>query len=251
MTDAVDNAGGTSVVEGQEAAASEVTEGQRLYGGKYATVEELEAAYAATTAATVGNDGLTAKKEDAANDEGTSDGEAAAAASDALKAAGLDQNKYTQEFATGGDLSAESYAELEAKGFSRELVDVYMDGMKSRRAAYEADVFAPAGGKEGYGKLLAWAGKNLDDASISAFNDAVTSGDRARAKLAVSGLSAQFKGTSAAPAALLNGKSGSSASVQPFASRDEVHTAMRDPRYRSDPAYRAQVAERLRDSTAY
>ncbi|CAD2254809.1 hypothetical protein QSH46_021735 [Xanthomonas arboricola pv. juglandis] len=145
------------------------TEGQqteRLYGGKYKTVEELEAAYAAaaTPADPAGNAGLKAAKE-AATVEGEGNGGDAneAAAADALKAAGLDQTVFTQEFAETGTISEESFKSLEKAGFPKELVGVYLDGLKARQSTYEAGIFAPAGGKDGYTKLLEWAGKNLED----------------------------------------------------------------------------------------
>ena len=51
---------------------------------------------------------------------------------------------------------------------------------------------------------------------------------------------------------LLNGKTTVPGDgVQPFASNTEMVTAMRDPRYRKDPAYRKGVENRLRVSPAF
>ncbi|WP_052812228.1 capsid assembly protein [Xanthomonas campestris] len=235
------------VAEGAEGQQTE-----RLYGGKYKTVEELEAAYvaAAAPADPAGNAGLKATKEAATTEEQGTGGDAnEAAAADALKAAGLDQTVFTQEFAETGTISEESFKSLEKAGFPKELVGVYLDGLKARQSTYEAGIFAPAGGKDGYAKLLEWAGRNLEDADIDAFNAAVTSGDAARAKLAVAGLAAQAK--TSAPAVLINGKASPAPGVQPYASRAEVQEAIRNPKYRSDPAYRERHMARLRASDVY
>lgn len=241
-----------TVAEGTTPAPDATTEQPRLYGGKYATVEELEAAYAAAQAPAPDTTTETEGKPDGAQEEEAqekTEGSDEGTVKGALEAAGLSQDKYTDEFHSGGTLSDESFAELEKAGFSRDLVDVYLDGLRGRQSAYEATVSEPVGGMEGYKALVAWAGENLDEASIKAFNDSVTSGDTARAKLAVAGLAAQMPQNKTPK--LLNGRSAPSAAGGAFRSREEVHAAMRDPRYRNDPAYRADVAERLRTSPAY
>ncbi|WP_369933917.1 capsid assembly protein [Xanthomonas tesorieronis] len=245
-----------AVTEGQDAmsGAGEQTGTANQFGG-YSSVEELVAAHAALKATQVeptGNSGLTAKKEEEASagaeDKGDESATTDEAAADALKAAGLDQTVFTKEFAETGTISAESFASLEKAGFQKDLVEVYLDGLKARQATYEASIFAPAGGKDGYTKLLQWAGKNLEDADIDAFNSAVTSGDAARAKLAVAGLAAQAKqGTPT----LLTGKAGAADGVKPYASRAEVQEAIRNPKYRTDPAYRDAHMARLRVSSLY
>lgn len=221
-----------------------------LFGGEFKTVEELEAAYAALKAPPAETPEALDAPEAADKEEPTETTEDEV--TDALAKAGLDISKFNEEFHGGGALSDESYADLEKAGYGRGVVDIYLRGLRAEKADYEAELFAPVGGSEGYSKLLEWAGKNLDNESIDAFNASITSGDKARAKLAVAGLAAQFKGTSAAPApTLLNGRTAGAGAVEPFKSRAEVNAAMRDPRYRTDSAYRQTVADRLRDSPAY
>lgn len=252
MTDGVqDNQGAPAVTEGEP----------RLFGGQFGTVEELEAAFAALqkpaegTTTTTTNDALkatkTASEETASSQADGEGGDEGAdptdeAVADALKAAGLDQTKYTQEFAETGNLSDASYAELEKAGYPREMAEVYVDGLKARRAAYEAEVLAPAGGKEGYGKLLEWAGKNLTETDIDAFNAAITSGNAAQAKLAVSGLAALAAKATGNRPQFINGRAAPSGGAKPYASRVEAAAAVRDPRYRNDPGYRQAHEARLR-----
>lgn len=211
------------------------TDGERLFGGKYKTVEELEAAYAelSTPADDKGGKGGPATIDDATADD----------ARDALARAGLNLDDFATEFNSNGSLSEESYKKLQDAGYPKELVDVYVDGLRARVQTYENAVYSPAGGKGGYDALVQWAKTNLSAEQKRAFNEAVQSGDAGRAALAVQGLVALRGGNGR----LLNGKTTSNADAgpKPFQSQAQVVEAMRDVRYHRDPAYRAEVSARL------
>ncbi len=231
----------TDATQGAPAAEAGKTEEATGQFGGFNTVEELAAAYAATqkTAEPAKTEELIIKPDKEGDGEGTDDEVA-----DALKSAGLDQTVFTKEFAETGDLSEESKAALEAKGFPRAMVDVYLRGLRADQAEYESTIYSPAGGKDGYKALIEWAGKNLADADIDAFNAAITSGNAAQAKLAVAGL-VTARGNGKAPV-LLNGKGGpTNEGVQPYESMAQARSAVNDPRYRSDPAYRRAHEARL------
>ncbi|KWS03748.1 Phage capsid and scaffold [Lysobacter capsici AZ78] len=163
-----------------------------------------------------------------------------------LAAAGLSQDDFTKEFAETGDLSEASRVKLEKAGFDRATQDVYLDGLKARRSSYEAQLYEGTKGKDGYAAMTAWASQNLSEADIDAFNATISSGNAAQAKLAISGLVARMN---AGKATLLNGKTGSANGVTGYASQAEVRTAVNDPRYRTDPAYRKSHEARLMAST--
>ena len=121
---------------------------------------------------------------------------------------------------------------------------MYLDGLRSRQAAYSAAVFGPAGGEKGYNELLAWAKTGLTTEEKTAFNEAVSSGNSAMAAMAVRDAMAK-RGTKAT---ILNGKQQQNinAGPLPFHSQRQVTEAMSDIRYKRDPAFRKEVAERLR-----
>lgn len=223
-------------------------QGEGAFAG-FQTAEELAAAYAALKGNPApANDGKPATTGDLQVQK-PADGQGAegdAAVSDALKSAGLDQAVFTQEFATTGTLSEESFKALEAKGFPKAMVDVYLDGLKGRAASYETQLYSATGGKDGYAELLTWAGSNLNDAEIDAFNAVIQSGNAEQAKLAVAGLAAR-KG--AGKVTLLNGKTGNPSGVQGYGSAAEARAAVNDPRYRNDPAYRKAHEARLMASS--
>ncbi len=214
----------------------------RLYGGKFATVEELEAAFAAAQQPADdkgGEGGSSLEIEETTEDD----------ARDALSKAGLNLDDFASEFNSNGKLSDESYEKLAKAGYPKDLVDVYVDGLGARRANYENTVFAAAGGADQYKGLVQWAKTNLNADQKRAFNEAVTSGDAQRAALAVQGIVALRGGSGR----LIAGKTAPNADIgpKPFLSQTQVTDAMRDPRYARDPAYRKEVAERLRVSNLF
>lgn len=162
----------------------------------------------------------------------------------ALSEKGLDLSTFTAEFNSKGELSAESYAKLAAAGFDKGIVDNYINGQKAMMAQYETSVTAEVGGAEKYAEITAWAKTNLTDAEINAYNNAVSSGDMAQAKLAVLGLSAKFSKANGSEPRLVQGRT-SSASGDVFESTAQLTEAMRDPRYAKDPAYRSKVQAKL------
>ncbi|MDO4708260.1 MAG: hypothetical protein Q4B94_00285 [Pseudomonadota bacterium] len=212
------------------------------YGG-FNTLEELVAAYesaksaAETSKAPQGTPGNIPDTEDAK-------------ANSALTAAGLDAAALADEFAANGALSESSLKALEDKGFSRDMVAIYLDGLRSRQEAYSAAVFKPAGGEAEYNSLIQWAAANLSEGEKKTYNEAIGSGDADRAAFAVTALVAKRgQAPTSKSGVTLHGKPTANAQgVQPFASTHQVVQAMRDPRYRNDPAYRQEVTNRLRVS---
>ncbi len=171
-------------------------------------------------------------------------------AKQALESKGLDLNEFSNEFSEKGELSAESYERLEKAGYDRNIVDQFIDGQRARGAEFESSVKGEAGGADKYNELVTWAKANLSDSEISAYNSAVNSGNVDQAKLAVLGLSARYsKENGSDPQRMVSG--GKASGEDKFESTAQLTTAMSDPRYRSDPAYRAQVQAKLSRSSVF
>lgn len=167
---------------------------------------------------------------------------------DANKAPTPELQPFFDEFAKDGKLSDDSYKALEAKGISREMVDQFAAGAQAKVAAEEAEILEPVGGKEGYAKVVEWAGKNLKPAEIDAFNKVINGGDVEAMKLAVTGLNAKFTAAEGQAPNLIRGNV-TNGSVEPFTSMAQVTEAMRNPKYATDPAYRDEVVARMKVST--
>lgn len=156
----------------------------------------------------------------------------------------VDYAKYSEEISTGGALSAESYAELEAKGFPKEVVDTYVRGLEASQNAGVTEILSTVGGEAEYAKISAWAQANMSEADLADYNAAVA--NPASARYAVKALAAQYaaaEGT--APRLVQSTRSAPSADLAPFESSAQMVAAMRDSRYKSDSAYRNQVQQRL------
>jgi hypothetical protein len=164
-------------------------------------------------------------------------------ATDQLADKGLDFSEFQREYMEQGGLSDDSYAKLEQAGFSRSFVESWIAGQEALVAQVRNDVFSTVGGEENYQHMVQWAVQSLSPQEIEAFNQAVESGSIAQAKMAVAGLFARFQDAAGSEPNLLVGDRASPSAG--FRSQDEMIRAMRDPRYKTDAAYRADVERKV------
>jgi len=159
----------------------------------------------------------------------------------------LNIEEFEQEFLENGELSQESYDKL-TEVFPKQMVDNYIEGQKLQAQQYQNEIFDVAGGQENYAAMVDWASKNLSNEEIKEFNDAVSSGSKARAKLAVQAVQ-QAHQTSSPGGNLLEGDRGGSSGSPGYQSKEEMLADMKDPKYSKDPAFRARVQEKVRNSS--
>lgn len=221
------------------------------YGG-YATVEELVAAHDALKAQSATNAEAAQTAESPESKPASKEIPSATATTDEVTAqqtvtdAGLDWNGLNDEYANAGKLSDETYATLEAKGIPRDAVDTYIRGRQAEADAYDTAVFGAAGGQAEYSSLINWAANALTQAEKEAFNEAVVSGNAAKASLAVEALAARRARTTGTPPVNLLKGSAANIGVQPYKSREEMNADFRSAKYKSDPAFRELVTQRMR-----
>jgi len=246
----------TTQPTGPVAPEAKQPEGEQLIGGKFKTQEDLLAAYQALEqklgSIGTGEDKSDASKPDAKNgNPGASPGEKSPENGGESKMP--DFSEFEKEFAETGGLSNESYSKLEQMGYPRGLVDSYIQAQKLAAKGLEAETHAllnEFGGAEQYGQMVEWARTNLSPSEIAAYNKAVSSGDRDQIKLAISGLQQQFNARHGKAPNILGGGRGISGAA-PFQSMAQLKEAMKDPRYKTDPAYRDEVAKRLKASKLF
>ena len=101
-----------------------------------------------------------------------------------------------------------------------------------------------AGGDEAYSNMVNWASENLDQKSISAFDEIINTGSVDSIKLAVTALKSQYDNANGYGGTMLSGKPPTT-SKDVFRSQAELVNAMSDPRYEKDPAYRQDLIEKL------
>lgn len=156
-----------------------------------------------------------------------------------------DFDRYNSEFLEKGTLSNETYEELAKKGIPRETVDAYIAGQQALVEKRQSAGFELVGGKDSYSQMVQWAKSNLSQEEAAAYNQAVN-GSWELASIAIQGLQAKYQKANGKAPNLVQGTAGNNAGSMAFSSREEVKSAMRDPRYKSDSSYRDQVANRLR-----
>ena len=156
----------------------------------------------------------------------------------------------TAEYSEKGELSDKTFDALEQAGLPREMVEAYIQGQEAIAVGQAADVQQTIGGLANYEAMAEWAGENLDDADLDAFNTIVETGTVEQAKVAVKGLYSQFLSAGGKPPQLIQGDTVGSG-LKPFTSSAQITEAMRDPRYKNDPAYRENVEKRLSVSDVF
>jgi hypothetical protein len=168
-------------------------------------------------------------------------------ATKAVDSAGLNMETLSEEFAKDGKLADGSYKSLEKAGIPKEYVDRFIAGQQAIADQQSATVKNLVGGTEAYDSMSEWAGQNLTETEKQAYNTAVNSKDLEAVKLAVVGLKARYAQATGSEPQLVEGKA-SPSGEQGFASWAQVTQAMSDPRYAKDPAYQAEVKNKLANS---
>lgn len=159
-------------------------------------------------------------------------------------ATGISLKEAVKAASEGAQLTPEHYAALEKSGYDREVVDTLVNSAKATLEAETRELVGVAGGDEQFKALQSWMQANVKPDELAAFNEAVTNGSLAVAKLAMEGMVSRFKAAGSAGPDLIN-TGGSAPGTQGFASAAEQTAAINDPRYAKDPAYRAAVERRI------
>ena len=155
-------------------------------------------------------------------------------------------------YARDGKLTEESIEEL-AKMDSRELIEAYVNFYSESQTAnaaaavtaeQTASIQAIAGGEKGYGELMQWAATNLDSTEIANFNSVADSGNVTALRFAVEALNNRRVAAEGVEAPLVTGRR-AAPKTKGYRSNAELARDIADPRYSSDPAFRADVEARL------
>lgn len=208
---------------------------------KFDTVEAFRESYAELESK-LGADTIPTKEEPAKADEGKADD---VNPIQAAEDAGVDVGAISDAYARDGEISEANYAALDAAGFGREVVDSYIDGQNAQAELYRSDLLSVVGGEDGFASVSEWAGQNLTESELAAFNEAVSSDNVDTAKLALSGLQARFTAEKGRPPTqTIEGTKSESVSGA-YDTWAQVTKDMRDTRYDSDKAFRAEVERKL------
>jgi hypothetical protein len=255
-----DNTPDTEVLTEEEQNSLEVgeqlvAEQEGLLAGKYKSAEDLEQAYLSLQKK-LGQD-EEYEEGDEEGDEGYEEEEEGdEEVSPNAPAVSLISEASEEYYANDGALSEETIERFSEMS-SQDLVNAYMEmhesGQVGTQQAVELSdaqvnsVMNNAGGESNYNQVVEWAASNLNDRQIDAFDSVVDSGNPAAIGIAFQGLQSAYNEANGYEGRMLQGKAPSS-SGEIYRSQAELVAAMGDPRYDTDPAYRADVIQKLEQS---
>ena len=245
-------------------------EQSELLAGKYKNAEELEEAYIQLqkkmgegTSDEVSKDvdesqsDLNPYEEDGSVNYDTVEEIYGSQITNVMEDAGIDPFKMATHFAeNNGTLSDDMTQQLVDAGFARETVGAYLQGqaqqqgfVASAQQLNDSDVREIqniAGGPNQYDNLTKWAETNLSQDDIKAFDEVMNTGNKAAVKFAVKALNSQYEDAVGRTPDLVTGRT--STRGDKYRSMAEVVRDMESPQYDADPAYRADVQQKLERS---
>ena len=231
-----------------------VAEQEGLLAGKYKSAEELESAYLSLQK-------KLGQQEEEVDYEESDEGYAEEEESDEevspyAAATSLINDASEEYYSNDGQLSEETVEKFSEMS-STDLVNAYLEIQANNPQAPQQGVEMSegqvnsvqnaAGGEANYNRVIEWAANNLPNNQIDAFDSVVDSGNPAAIGIAFQGLQRQYDESNGYEGRMLQGKPASSRG-NVYRSQAELVAAMGDPRYDTDPAYRADVVEKLNNS---
>ena len=103
------------------------------------------------------------------------------------------------------------------------------------------------GGDKNYSNMMEWAQTNLNQQDIDMFDAVMEQGNPLAAFFAVRSLAYRYQDAVGYDGRMLQGKPATD-KAQAFRSQAELVSAMEDPRYEDDPAYRQDIMRKLESS---
>ena len=229
-------------------------EQEQLLAGKYKNAEDLEKAYVELQKkfGEKGNEDseTTGNTESTDSEEGSEETKEAKEDSPAVA---LINEASAEYYANDNKLSPETIEKFSSMS-SQDLVNAYLELQQGQPAQQQSvpelsqgdinSIQNSVGGEAEYKNLVNWASENLDNNSITAFDNIVESGNKDAIKLALTGLKSQYENANGYEGRMLTGKAAKT-SGDVFRSQAELVAAMNDPKYDNDPAYRLDVINKL------
>jgi hypothetical protein len=246
---------GSQLIEKQEAEAEDKYRRSELeaqehsqYAGKFKSAEDLEKAYLELQKKL----GQKETDESSSTDENESDdGDTAEEETPVAKRVSFLKEASEEYYSNDNQLKPETIEKLKEMP-SEELIEAYLELQKNNPVAQSQPLSTDAaktivdsvGGQDAYNDTLAWAADNLKPEEVAAYDNVVNSGNKDAIFFAVQALNQRYRDSVGFEGQQVSGKAPKS-SVKGFRSNAELATAISDRRYRTDPAYRFDVEQKL------
>lgn len=228
-----------------------VAEQEGLLAGKYNSPQELEKAYLELQS-------KLGKGETVDEGEGEGDdSELSEEAPETSPAYDLIMQASEEYYGNENTLSPETIEKFSEMS-STDLVNAYVQSIQNNPAAQQQqEVDIPdaqvnqiqnsVGGEKQYTNIVSWAANNLPEKQVLAYDNLVASGNVEAINLALKGLKAEYDDAFGNEGRTLQGRAPRS-NDGVFRSQAELMSAMNDPRYETDEAYRDDVLRKLDNS---
>ena len=173
--------------------------------------------------------------------------------------ADLDPWEISSHFhSNNGQITAEQKQSLINAGLSEMAVDSYLAGQAQKFGYTEQaqpvlteaeanEMMNLVGGEQNYNALTEWAGQNLPEEDVNAFDEVINTGNKAAVRFAIKAMKGQYDDAVGVQPELKLGKA-SNERGQTYRSMAEVVRDMESPRYEKDEAYRFDVMQKLERS---
>ena len=217
-----------------------------MLAGKYKDAQELEKAYMELEKKLGKGSRDESEEEDYDEEPVEEDSRESNDLSDLFSLAG-------DEYSENGELSQETLDAF-AQMSSQDLVKAYFEMQQNAPSTSGRELSNQevnqlqnlVGGEAAYQQLTSWAAENFSEGEIEAFDSLVESGNTNAIQLALQALYYRYTDAMGVEGNMLTGKPARSQDA--FRSQQELISAMSDPRYDSDPAYRQDVINKLERS---
>ena len=241
--------------------AKNETDENGLILGKFKSVEDLAASYKeleGKLGQVSEEDQATEETEEQTQEEGEFNAEEyyGDGLASVLEEVGIDAQDITQRFTDTGEISEDDYSKLGEAGFSKQVVDTYLDGLRGVGEGDEIptqqiqNIKDSVGGDQAYEQMADWCQQNLSEQEIKAFDKITETADAPVIQLAVEGLYTRYQNAMGVEPDLVTGRPAASG-PNPYRSTAEVQAAMSDPRYGKDVTYTENVYSRLNNSNVF
>lgn len=157
---------------------------------------------------------------------------------------GLKLEDFDAELNQFGQLSPNSRQRLVDSGIPEAMVDAYVSNRQSTKDAALNEAYEIVGGKENFENMRSWVGQELGQDYIKSLDNAVNGSDPFTRESVLRGVYGRYAEANSEPN-LVEGRPAKGNSGAAFSSWEEVTQAMSDPKYKRDPAYRAEVQAKI------
>jgi hypothetical protein len=249
---------GNQLIEKQEAEVEEKYRRSQLeaeehsqYAGKFKSAEDLEKAYLELQKKLGKKETDESSSTEETESDDSEDTEEQETESPVAKRVSFLKEASEEYYSNDNQLKPETIEKLKEMP-SEDLIEAYMEWQKgnptvqSQPLSEDAakDIVASVGGQEAYNDTLAWAADNLKPEEVAAYDNVVNSGNKDAIFFAVQALNQRYKDSVGFEGQQVSGKAPKS-TVKGFRSNAELASAISDRRYRTDPAYRYDVEQKL------